>query len=360
MKLQAVFRVSIRIVFLFAFVAFLSASISHVAMFFHNFEADKDNWIGPYMLAVSIDLTALVLTVGVMFFRKDMPWYAVLITWIFIFALTFFSWVVNWEYASTYQGDALKVNGLLSILNPILASSFAFFNLVYSFVSEFFSMKVQTADELQKELERLEAMETVQQKLNAYRDRNRKKSLIQVAKETVIEAKDALNEVRSNEQVEDTNNADEISPEAIVEEAINPPAEDEVPVVEEPLPEVNDPVQTDVLNGSQTAFSDDVLEVLEAYPLIASEWLSRNKKSVTLDEIITVTGHGKRRLNRVAFARSSRNKELILVSSVLEWLKTAPKPEPKAVNTDEMESVSPRNGHRKNTTPLPDLAEMEV
>ncbi len=204
MSRQAFFRGSIRVVFLFAFIAFLSASISHVAVFFHNFEADKDNWIGPYMLAVSIDLTALVLTIGVMFFRKEMPWYAVLITWIFIFALTSFSWVVNWEYAMTYQGDSLKVNGLLLLLNPILASSFAFFNLVYSFVSEFFSMKVQTADELQKELDRLEALETVQNRLKEYRERNRKKSFIQSAKETLIEAKEAVIELKngSDEEVE--------------------------------------------------------------------------------------------------------------------------------------------------------------
>src|SRR5258705_12248191 len=124
MNWQAAFRIGIRVVFLFAFVAFLSASIEHVAVFFHNFESDKSNWIGPYMLAISIDLTALVLTIGVMFFGKDMPWYAKLITWNFILLLTAFSWLINWEYAMTYQGNALKTNGLLSMLNPILASSF--------------------------------------------------------------------------------------------------------------------------------------------------------------------------------------------------------------------------------------------
>src|SRR5439155_7444895 len=111
---------------------------------------------------------------------------------------------------------------------------------------------------------------------------------------------------------------------------------------------------TDVLNGSQTAFNDEIMPVLEAYPLIESEWLAKNRKSVTIEEIITVTGHSKRRLNRVAFARSSRNKELILVSSVLEWLKTAPKPEPKEITTDGLKLVVSKNGHRKVTQPLGD------
>jgi hypothetical protein len=197
MKRQTFFRYAIRAVFLFAFVAFLSASVSHVAVFFNNFEADKNNWIGSYMLAISIDLTSLMLTIGIMFFRKEMPWYAQVITITFIIFLTAFSWVVNWEYARTNQGINLETNSLLEMINPILASSFAFLNLAYSFVSEFFNAKLKTADDLQAEADRLEALEEAQKRINAYRDRNRKSSLIQRAKETLIEAKEAVIEVRN-------------------------------------------------------------------------------------------------------------------------------------------------------------------
>jgi hypothetical protein len=204
MNWQSTFRVAIRIVFLFAFIAFLSASISHVATFFNDFEADKSNWIEPYMLAISIDLTALVLTIGVMFFRKEMPWYAIIITWLFIIGLTAFSWLVNWEYAMTYQGTLLKTNSILSLLNPILASSFAFFNLVYSFVSEFFGMKQKTAAELLAEADRLEALEEAQKRIDAYRERNKKASIIQRAKGVAIELKEAAVELKngSDEEVE--------------------------------------------------------------------------------------------------------------------------------------------------------------
>src|SRR2546421_6369190 len=129
MKLHTVFSIGIRVVFLFAFAAFLCASITHVAVFFHNFEADKADWTTPYTLATSIDVTSLMLTIGVMFFRKDMPWYAQVIVWAFILLLTAFSWLVNWEYARTFQGSELKTDPLLSLVNPILASSFAFLNL---------------------------------------------------------------------------------------------------------------------------------------------------------------------------------------------------------------------------------------
>lgn len=199
MKWQAAYRVGIRLVFLFAFAAFLFASIRHVAVFFHNFEGEKNDWVNPYMLAVSIDATSLMLTIGIMFFSKGMPWYAKMITWLFIIGLTGFSWIVNWEYARTFQGFDLKTGHFLQMLNPILASSFAFLNLAYSVVAEFFDTKTKTAGQLQEELEQLTALESVQAQLNDFHNRNRKPSFIQRAKDTAIEAKQAVKQVLSDE-----------------------------------------------------------------------------------------------------------------------------------------------------------------
>jgi hypothetical protein len=333
-------------------------------------------WVVSYAIAVSIDGTVIWLshTAAVSRREKTASGGYLFGLWSFILFLTGFSWLMNWMYAKHNSGSANtalsgaiteSIAGIqMATITPIMVSMFPVLAIMFTLMADkVVATKVLTAQELQDEADRLEGLEAAQSRINApnlgYKQRT-KKSFIQVAKETVIEAKEAVNEIRSNEQVEDMNNASEISPEAVVEEAINPPAEDEIPVVEQPLPEVNNDVQTDVQTTSQTVLNDEVLAVLEAYPMVASEWLAKNRKSVTLDEIITVTGQSKRRLNRVSFARSSRNKELILVSSIIDWLKTAPKPEPKTVNTDEMESVSKSNGHRKTTTPLPDLAEMEI
>jgi len=203
MTWQGSFRVIIRVIFIFAYIAFLAASIRHVATFFHNFEADPSDWVNPYTLAVSIDLTSLVLTVGVMFFRKNMPWYAQLFTWVFIVALTAFSWFVNWEYALTYQGNALHVNNTLRMLNPILASSFAFLNLAYSVVAEFFSSKTESAAELAAKVDELEQLEEQQRRLAAYRERTKNPSVIQRVKNTALEARAAVNEVLTAEPVVD-------------------------------------------------------------------------------------------------------------------------------------------------------------
>jgi hypothetical protein len=356
MNWQSVYRVGIRLVFLFAFVAFLSASISHVAVFFQNFEEDKSNWVSPYMLAISIDLMALMLTIGIMFFSKDMPWYAKLIVWVFIILLTAFSWTVNWEYAQTYQGHDLRANSILTMLNPVLASSFTFLNLAYSVVAQFFDSKAKTSDELAAEATRLEGLEEAQKRIDAYRDRNRRKSFIQVAKDVAIEAKAAAKEVLS----EETKPSEEITPEAESEESITQPIIDELPVVEDEQTE-EDNVEHNVGDNDE---DNDLIQVLAGYPKVSSEWLAKGRKSASIDEIITVTGQNKRRLNKANLQRSSRNKDLILISAVIDWLKTVPLPVDKPRNTDPLLSVpvetAPTNGHRKVTQPLQDLVELEV
>jgi Helix-turn-helix domain len=195
MSWEGIFRIFIRIVFLFAYGAFLSASIRHVATFFHNFEPDTTGWNSSYTLAISIDATALVLTIGVMFFRKSMPGLALGVVWFFIVALTAFSWLVNWEYAMRYQSTDLTTDPLLKLLNPILASSFAFLNLAYSVVAEFFNTRKQTAEDVAKEADRLEALVTEQRRLEVAKARVKKPSLIQRAKELALEAKTAAHEV---------------------------------------------------------------------------------------------------------------------------------------------------------------------
>jgi hypothetical protein len=195
MTKEAIFRAVIRFVFLFAYGAFLWASINHVATFFHNFEPDATNWNSSYTLAISIDLTALVLTVGVMFFRKSMPGLALSVVWFFIVALTAFSWLVNWEYAMRYQSTDLTTDPLLKLLNPILASSFAFLNLAYSVVAEFFNTRKHTAEDLAKEADQLEALATEQGRLDAIKASMKKPGAIQRAKEFALEAKIAAKEV---------------------------------------------------------------------------------------------------------------------------------------------------------------------
>src|SRR5712691_1586212 len=150
-------------VFLFAYVAFLAASISHVAYFFHSFEPVPageqwlQEWVVPYALAISIDVTSLVLMIGVTYMKQGVGGGKLAGVWVFIAMLTAFSWLANWEYAEQFQTAGLAKAATQSLpfvgvtfqqLNPILASSFAFLNLAYSIAAEFFSSKPRTAEQI--------------------------------------------------------------------------------------------------------------------------------------------------------------------------------------------------------------------
>jgi hypothetical protein len=76
---------------------------------------------------------------------------------------------------------------------------------------------------------------------------------------------------------------------------------------------------------------------LDGYSQECLEWLQSGIKTVTVDEISQFTGHSKQKLIKTKFQRSARNKDLILVSSLVEWLKNTPAPAGKI-------SVLPVNG----------------
>ena len=79
------------------------------------------------------------------------------------------------------------------------------------------------------------------------------------------------------------------------------------------------------------SMTTSVFWISKNYPRVASEWLANNRKTATLDEIAEITGHAK---------RSSRNPELVLISSVIEWLKTAPMPSNNESQIEDLPRIS--------------------
>jgi hypothetical protein len=100
------------------------------------------------------------------------------------------------------------------------------------------------------------------------------------------------------------------------------------------MPQVSGPIQMETW----------LLEISKNYPRVASEWLAAKRKTVTIDEIVMVTGHAKRKVVKAPFKRSTRNPDLVLVSSVMEWLKTAPLPantsRQKELTSDELPVIN--------------------
>jgi len=117
-------------------------------------------------------------------------------------------------------------------------------------------------------------------------------------------------------------------------------------------------------NGGTSPSNTDLSLVVKRYPKVQSEWLSQERKSVTIDEIVEVTKHSKRKLLAQvgkAFKTTPRNPEKILVSSVMEWLKTTPVPEQTAGVEGAFATGKPGgNGHRKQTGKLDNLVGMSL
>ncbi|SRR6266571_1344311 len=97
------------------------------------------------------------------------------------------------------------------------------------------------------------------------------------------------------------------------------------------------------------------LRDLENYPKVVSELVEKQVKTVSVDAIVALTGHSKRRINAAKLQKHSRNKSLIMVSSLIEWLKTVPLPETPTPFESLVNEHS--NGHREgDTDPLELLA----
>ncbi|OLD63694.1 MAG: hypothetical protein AUF65_01680 [Chloroflexi bacterium 13_1_20CM_50_12] len=82
-------------------------------------------------------------------------------------------------------------------------------------------------------------------------------------------------------------------------------------------------------NATKRAFeelekTDDA--ALQAYSNECFEWLKSGIKTTSMDDIIRYTGHPKRKIEKANLAHSPRNQDLILVSSLVMWLKNTPPP----------------------------------
>ncbi len=211
----------VKTIFIACYVAFMWASIHHVATYFTDFEQNSGNTVGSYALAGAFDITALVTTIGVMFFRKSMPTWVLVIVWAFILAIAAYSFVINWEYASHYQNldlilqptgattpvyDAhgavqyvpvMQANTSLIWINPILASGFTMFSLVYSVIAEFFGTRLPTANELLARKQYLEETSGLLDEIKTLEQKSKKPSLIQRTKAVAKEVKEAANELLS-------------------------------------------------------------------------------------------------------------------------------------------------------------------
>lgn len=286
----------VKFVFVLCYAAFMWASIHHIAKFFDGFEQSDGNTLGSYMLAGAFDITALVTTIGVMFFRKSMPRSIQIIVWAFIIGIAGYSFFMNWEYTAHFQSAALilqptgettpiydtqgvlhyvpvmRANTNLLFINPVLASGFTIFSLIYSVIAEFFGTKAPTVDELRARKQYLEETSGVLEEINKLEAKNKKPGFIQRGKQAALELKDAVKDVTKSEQNE-----------RITGPIVNPNAVDEV-------------------NSQQTPFDDE------------NEQVSEQEQDTDKMQVVNISSVRKSRNNGTTKQAASRIRKALLAN----------------------------------------------
>jgi len=278
----------------------------------------------------------------VMFFRRSMPRYVQWIVWLFIVAIAAYSFFINWEYAAHYQSTELilqptgatvavydsqgmlhyvpvmRADPALLFVNPLLASGFTVFSLIYSIVAEFFGTKAPTVQELQARKTYLEETQGIEETIRHLEGKHKAKSLLQRAKETVQEGKEVWRELRKpdKEEGEAVGNSERNIGEW---EALTSQETSQGPVGQFS----EEPEETGT-NRAREMRGNEEEPIEEFTGENVPSWLVTGGSTISLQ---TVTEHAHIPLrtlrNRVGKKeiRATRNKEIVYKASLVEWMK---------------------------------------
>jgi len=166
-----------------------------------------------------------------------------------------------------------------------------------------------------------------------------------------------LREVK-NEVITTTNNGLKQEQDMVYVTSVADEQNESIPLPFEEAKAVYENSQNDSLDSSKNAgkskdstepnepdalWQKEAMALFEDYPKLQS-WLSRGQRTATIEEIVAVTLQSKRKIvNRVhdgTLKRSPRNAQLILISSVIEWLKATPPPRHNADMPDGQQAVT--------------------
>jgi hypothetical protein len=376
----------VKFIFIICYVAFMWASIHHVAEFFQAYEGSSDV-LGSYLLAIAFDVTALVATIAVMFFRKSMPLGIQIIIWLFIAAITAYSFSINWQYAVRHADpewtmhptgrlipvfDAdnqlqyvpeMEQNLTLMWINPILASGFTIFALIYSIVGEFFGSKPPSLQELEAKKKYLEETQSIKNEIKNLEESQKGKSIIQMAKEKALEGKQAWQELNQKEETtqepiekpagQKERNTDEL--EALTLEETT----EETPEEIEKKPEGN----TLETEQAKRDIDEGKLNLTEQEKMLAFHyenclsWMATSGSTVPLKQVSeTMKVTMKLLRNRVETKqiRATRNKDVVYKDSVVAWAMSeiVPRMKPTHLPTGKPEEIKGENGQENDAIKL--------
>lgn len=326
----------IRGFFWFAFAAFLAASIPHVAYFFRSFEPGASEqepywWVVAYAIAISIDVTIFLLSLTVAQMQRRRAARGVILSvWAFVLGLVLLSWYINYQYAQQFASPSmlshaptLKV-ALIGNIDPLIASMFQVLALAYTWIADKIAAEEpeKSAQDLEREAEELARKLAAKQRMATLKDQQkgqRVRSLIAIAREVKRELLPAPSEPPAGTGFD---------------------AQTEGP--EEPLREVVEVPHIEAL-GSETG-SDASGEALPAtlerlHPTLAS-WRTAGRRTATIKEVARATGYSEKwirnRIDKRLLKVHSRNRNLVLIESLITWLNSVQPEEAKPRDVEDV------------------------
>lgn len=349
-----------RAFFWFGFCVFLLASIPHIAAYFRHFDPnamgteDIFYWTIGYLLAIVIDVTDVLVSIAVMKnMSKGVRWQALIGYWMFIVFVMALSWLINWQYNIVFgtntfaTADRQSIFGVsIGSINPIIGSAFQLLLLVYTAMAHSFSTKPVEKSAAQLKAEADEAEEKAKQlarlrAVNKGQNDSKVAALFDSLSKAKEQAKGLINggNMELNTEVKPEVDNDQKGLTAVPLSEADPGARSSKNEgKEEPETEVK-PEVCEPNSGEIAALSDDILAVLKTYPKI-EPLLSKGRSTASLAEVAEVTGFGVKllanRIEKGELKHPWRNKERIVITSLLQWLKTAKPRRPNDRQTDKI------------------------
>jgi hypothetical protein len=210
----------------------------------------------------------------------------------------------------------MKQNMILLFVNPLFASGFTIFSLIYSIIAEFFGTKPPTIEELRARQTYLEETSTIMENIQQLEGMHKRKGLIQSTKEKALEIKSALKEVTKQEEThqEYADNQERKSSQMVCltgQEKCEASVRQAFGKQEE-----SSEKQERHFRGMHEA------KIITYYYAKAASWLSTGGSTVSLQTVaVTMNLSMKMLHNRVERKqiRATKNKTIVYKDSVIAW-----------------------------------------
>ena len=314
----------VKVLIWLGFISLLATSVSKVAWVFRAFEGSPlvlwgwldVLWIIPLLVALCIDALILALTYAISHDKKRTSQWSMVA---FIALLCGISVYSNLLYNAAHTPTgSIWSNTLVASITPFIVACVPLFALCYTLVlSRLTSTQGETLEEKATRLEN--------EKVAKERIRDAKKGMLKTRiMDTITDAKDVASHTfkREDKPAKDegqnagTNETDgQAKPDDNLESN---------KVIRQDKTEVNS-AESEIQTSPQIALTPDMLPILDAFPLLRS-WLAAGHKTMTKEAVAEALQVSVRLVvNRVkdgTIKCSSRNRELLLITSVIDWQKS--------------------------------------